>query len=139
LHPTQKEELDVKWLAAIVAALVLVAGATYWYSTSYSAAAMAQKAAREMMQLAVAGNQTGLEATLAPEGRSLAAQMIADYKGMTPGSVKATKALVNKSGVQMIVLVGLDGPTGYVTTTLLAMKQEAGKWVVVQAGKDLSY
>lgn len=129
----------MKWLRVIVVLAVLLAAGTYWYSTSFSATARAEATAKAFMQFAAAGQQASLESMLAPESRPMAPQMIADYRGIIPGSFHASRAMTNRSGVQMVVLVGFTRPGGNTWTTLLTMKEQDGKWVVMQAAKDLTY
>jgi hypothetical protein len=135
----QEEGQRMKWFGVVVAVAILLIAGGYWYSASFSATARAEATAKDFMRFATAGDQVSLEALLAPESRPMASQIVSDYRGMTPGSFIGSRAMTNRSGVQVVVLVGLAKPSGTVGTTLLAMRQQDGRWVVTQVGEELSY
>ena len=127
-------------LNGIIALILVLTLGAYVYSSSFPPRARATKAAEQFMRAAALGDQATVLHMLAPDSAALTTpQLLKEYKGRAARSFHASRATSNRSGVEMVILVGLATPDGYTKTTLLAMKRFGGDWVIMKAGNELSY
>lgn len=129
-----------RWWIILLALVVAVAAGAAAYNRFWSQASSAREAGEAFFAAAIAGDVQAVESMLASDARLTATQVVTMYSGLLSARVSdVEKARPNESGVDYVVTASGAHESGYTETTLLLLRRDGDRWVVLNAGQRLEY